>query len=148
WSTPKYVRVRAHHDDDPESLHFSRVDHVLTSDLDEFLGLTQADIANGLAAAVNRDVTGSFDAAVVDGRVVVDGYAFTATLTGRDGAEIAIDEAYSSHAFTATVTLSGAVAAGASWTLLLDGTPFTYTALATDTITSVAAGLAAAINRA
>src|SRR5205823_7274857 len=45
-------------------------------------------------------------------------------------------------------TVSGTVAPGATWTLSLGGTPYSYSAAAGDTLHSVALALAAAINHA
>src|SRR5207248_372720 len=79
--------------------------------------------------------------------LTVDGYAFTASLTGPSGA-IAIDEANSTHSFTATATLTGTVTTGMTWALTLDTTQVLYTAKDGDTLDLAASGLAASIVRA
>src|SRR5207247_4769396 len=76
WDTPQFVQVTAVNDNLKEGLHFSRVNQSITSDTNLFLGLTPTDVDNGLAAAVNRDVTGSFAGGVSGGEVTVDGFAF------------------------------------------------------------------------
>ena len=73
WNTPQFVRVQAVDDSLLEALHFGRIEQAITSNTDQFLGLTEMDIQNGLVAAVNHDISGTFTAR---------DYKATATLTG------------------------------------------------------------------
>ena len=107
-------------------------------------GDTLAKVSSGLAALVNA---GGVFTAVAGNQFVVDGSAFTATLTAPDGS-VAIDAPRSLHSYSATATLTGAIVVDDVWTLSLDGSAFSYQVVADDTRNDVAAALAAAINSA
>ncbi|MDX6411834.1 MAG: mucin9, partial [Gaiellaceae bacterium] len=107
-------------------------------------GDTLFAVAANIAAAVNAGTAGFHATLNADGTLALTkptSASFTTTLTG-PGSTISSDGA-SGH--TATTTLSG-YATGVTWTLKLDAATFTYTSKTGDTLTSVAAALATAIN--
>ncbi|HEX6131291.1 MAG TPA: hypothetical protein VF044_06140, partial [Actinomycetota bacterium] len=149
WEDTKLVRVRAVNDLEREALHFSRLTHTITSNLDDFLGVTLDDVARGLGAAIVGDVTGRFDAIVSGTTVTITGPAFTAEqITATPFGTLTIDAGASEKAFTGTlaVAVTGTITTGQSWTLILNGQSFTYLADVGDTATEVAEGLVAEVN--
>jgi len=64
WNTLKVVEIQAVDDAKREGIHFSRVAHAITSETDEFLGITLADAARGLGAQVAGDLTAAYTAGV------------------------------------------------------------------------------------
>ena len=77
---PQFVDVLARDDDETEALHFSRVTHALTSNLDDYFGLDAADVARGLGGEVAGDPVARFDASVSGSTITVSGPAFTVDL--------------------------------------------------------------------
>ena len=150
WNVPQIVRVSAVDDLLKQGLHFSRIQELLTSDTSAFLGVTATDVAQGLANAVNGDVTGQFDATAAGNKVTVTGPAFTLDASSAGQGTLTID-ASSVHAFAGplTVTVSGTVVANTTWTLTLNGLDFTYVANATDglNLPTVASKLAAVVGQ-
>ncbi|NOR30694.1 MAG: hypothetical protein GQ539_06320, partial [Sulfitobacter sp.] len=57
WNTPRLLQLAANDDNAPEGVHYTRVTPVITSGQDAFLGLGQGDIARGLAANINADIS-------------------------------------------------------------------------------------------
>ena len=147
WFTRQQVLVRATGDNEKEGLHFSRITDTISSDQGLFLGLDTDDIAAGLAAAVEGDLTGRYDASASGSQVTLDGrVGFTAQITGGT-----IDLTNSIRASTGllTVTLAdggSGVQAGEKWTLLLNGGSFSYAAAAGDDLEDVADALEAKID--
>jgi hypothetical protein len=79
WRTPQFVTVKALDDVDRESTHFSRIAHRLASAIDPFLNVRIADVARGLAAAVNADTSATYRATASGASLTVgDDAAFTA----------------------------------------------------------------------
>ncbi|HMC70489.1 MAG TPA: hypothetical protein VKJ07_15140, partial [Mycobacteriales bacterium] len=142
YNQVQFVYIRAVNDHLPQGLHFSRITNTITSPSGGFLGLTADDVAAGLAAAINGDPAGRFKACAgtigangictPGGSVLkITGPAFTAVTTVVASGTIAIDavstKAYRSDgAFTATV--GGAITQGDTWTITLDGTPYSVQA--------------------
>ncbi len=82
WNTMQVVYVEGVNDNLKQGLHFSQVTQGVTSDAGDFLGLSATDVAKGLAAAVNGDATGRFNATVSGSTVTVTGPAFQASISG------------------------------------------------------------------
>ncbi|MHC4427545.1 MAG: beta strand repeat-containing protein, partial [Planctomycetota bacterium] len=72
WNVPQVVTVTVVNDTDKEATHFSRIRHEILSGLTNYLGLTLDDVANGLAASVNKDLEQDLEAAVTYTDVDVD----------------------------------------------------------------------------
>ena len=141
WSLPQTVTLRAVQDALNEGFHYSRITHRIVSSLSDFIGVTAGDVRLGLAASVNSDLGSRVTATVSGSEIVLDGPAFT-FLAGNNvtaGTNVA---AWAD----ALVTLSGPIASGTTWTLRLNGVPYSYTADTDDVLADAAAGLAAEIN--
>jgi hypothetical protein len=133
WNVAQKVTVKAVNDNALEGTHYSRLTHtVQATSIDNFLGVTTANIADGLAGKVNGDVTSSFDAVVNGNKVTITGPAFT--------------YGFGTPYTVATVTLGGAVALGETWALIVNGTTWSYSVSGTATLDAVAAKLRALIN--
>jgi hypothetical protein len=133
WNVAQKVTVTAVNDNALEGTHYSRLTHtVQATSIDNFLGVTTANIADGLAGKVNGDVTSSFDAVVNGNKVTITGPAFT--------------YGFGTPYTVATVTLGGAVALGETWALIVNGTTWSYSVSGTATLDAVAAKLRALIN--
>ncbi|MCI0346314.1 MAG: hypothetical protein L0221_12875, partial [Chloroflexi bacterium] len=156
WFQPQIVKVRATPDSREEGIHFSRVAHAITSETDLFLGLTLADVARGLAAAVNGDIVGHFEAVAAGSVVTITGdSAFTATATAPAGYTLTLGGTRAFDAATVTLDddanadpadLNALVGNARTWTLVLNGTKFEYISDANDKIGDVATELAALVN--
>ena len=109
-------------------------------------GDSLTSIGAALAKSVNDDYAGGFHATVSGATLTLTkpvSATFTSSFGVGTGSVVATDGA---QGHIATATLTAPVLAGETWTLMLDGAPFTYTAVAGDTLGKVAAGLAADVN--
>ncbi len=101
--------------------------------LNNFLGVTLTNIAEGLAAQVNGDLEQDFTASSDGDTITIVGPAFEADLV--------------TPFEYATVVLTGTPLEGESWNLTINGTPFVYTVQQGDVLNDVADALAALANQ-
>ena len=144
----RVVSVRAVDDSLAQGLHFSRITQGIdAADAANLYGLTAADVAAGIAAAVNGDSSGRFHADVSGSTVTVNGPAFTGTVTA-GGGTLTIDSSASTPALTGTTTftLSGSVTVGEIWKLTLNGVDFAYGAQQGDGLAEIATALASSVS--
>src|SRR6185295_2803636 len=67
WNTPKRITVAAVNDTLLEGTHYSRIGHTIDpATLNNFLGITTKDVAQGIAAKLNGDLNSDFKATVGD----------------------------------------------------------------------------------
>ncbi|HKI93353.1 MAG TPA: hypothetical protein VJ986_13715, partial [Gaiellaceae bacterium] len=147
WNTMRVVSVRAVDDNIAQGLHFSRITQGIdAADAANLYGLTAADVAAGIAAAVNGDSSGRFHADVSGSTVTVNGPAFTGAITA-GGDTLSIDSAASTPALTGstTFTLSGTPTPGEVWKLTLNGADFAYGAQQGDGLDTIATALATSV---
>jgi hypothetical protein len=65
WNKPVQITVSAIDDPNKEGTHYSRITTTIAAaDLNNFLGITIADVANGTAAAINGNLDSPFTASV------------------------------------------------------------------------------------
>ena len=98
-----------------------------------FVGYTLADVATGLAAAINGNIAAGFHATQSGSTLSVTkngGSSFTSAFTTSTGT-------ITTAPFKVTATVTGAVVAGSKWTLTADAT-FSYTTGFGDDLPAVA----------
>src|SRR5262249_18099431 len=98
WDTPQIVQVRGVNDSIAQGLHFSRITRGTTGDPGLLIALPAGAVASGLAAAVDGDPTGRFQASASGSSLTIQGPAFTFSTT-QDLGTLAIDGS-SVHAYT------------------------------------------------
>ena len=114
-----------------QGLHFSQVTQGVTSDAGDFLGLSASDVAKGIAAAVNGDATGRFNATVPGSTVTVTGPAFLASISGA-GTQGALTGTKGAFDGDTTLTLTGTPTVGEVWKVTINGADFGYGVQAAD----------------
>lgn len=62
WNTPRMLRIAANNDGVDEGVHYTRITPQITYGQDAFLGLGQGDVARGVAANINADISQTRDA--------------------------------------------------------------------------------------
>ena len=62
WNTPRLLQIAANNDGVDEGVHYTRITPEITFGQDAFLGLGQGDVARGVAANINADISQSRDA--------------------------------------------------------------------------------------
>ena len=138
WNQPQHIRVEAVNDADKEATHYSRITHAIDpATLNDFFGITLADVLNGLAASVNKDLALPYTA-------TVDAGGTQLTITGPAFEEVIVTP-YTTVNNDVAVALSGTPAAGENWVLMLNGKPFVYTVQDGDSLDDVAAGMSALV---
>jgi len=126
WNKPQMVRVKALYDGATEGSHYARIAHaVVAADVNDFYNLGLSDVALGLKAEIQGDVTTAFSGSVAGDVLTVSAKTpFTASIKEGSATLATAEAAY----VDATVTPSGAVGMGSVWTLTLNGTDYTYIA--------------------
>jgi hypothetical protein len=133
WDTPRIVTVKAVNDTALEGTHYSRLTHTVQADsMDNFLGVTKQNIADGLAAKVSGDLDSDFDATANGDEVTITGPAFTFD--------------FASPYTTATVTLGGTAADGETWALVINGKTWSYSVVGSESLNNIAENLRTMIN--
>ena len=149
YNAMQIVRIRAVNDNIAQGLHFSRLSDGITSNAAAYLGLTGNDVADGLAAAVNGDTTGRFQASVSGTTLTITGPAFTTTPVTAGEGTVTTDNGASVHAYVGplTLNLTGTITTGDVWTVTLNGAGFGYGAQQGDTLPIIATKLADTITK-
>ncbi|MCX5669736.1 MAG: hypothetical protein NTU94_00225, partial [Planctomycetota bacterium] len=147
WNVPHEIKVKALQDTAREGMHYSRLGHTISvADLSNYFGLGQSDVAKGLAAAVNGDLSQNFKVTVSASAITVSGpVAFTADFVGPLAGGLDVQGARALEGVL-TATPAGPVVAGDAWYLQLNDSDFSYVAELGDTLAEVIAGLAADVN--
>ncbi|HEX6130279.1 MAG TPA: hypothetical protein VF044_01015, partial [Actinomycetota bacterium] len=146
WNDPRRVVVKAKDDPHKEGTHYSRIAHLLTGSIDDFLDITVANVAAGLGSAVLGNPSETYDAEFdqATGTLTISNdRAFSFIVGAPPGGSHSVVSSTRAYVGTTTVTLDSGVAvvAGMRWVLELNGVPVEYVAVAGDTLTEVAEGL-------
>ncbi|MBL8479225.1 MAG: hypothetical protein JNK59_07945, partial [Sterolibacteriaceae bacterium] len=139
WSTPRKITVKAANDTALEGTHYSRITHTvpvstvsIPKNLDNFLGVTSSNIADGLAAKINGNLDTPFVATANGDKVTLTGPAFRYNLA----------TPYASP----TVALGGVAVAGEVWALVVNGKTWFHLVDAGQTVTQIADSLRSKID--
>ncbi|MDO9173909.1 MAG: hypothetical protein Q7V62_03830, partial [Actinomycetota bacterium] len=128
WATPQLVKVVAADTGATlEGAQFARILHtVADASVASYYALNTDVVAKGLGAKVAGDLTGQYTASATGATITITGKAaFTATATRPDGTAMAVtglEDAYKD----VKVAPVGAVTAGATWTLSVNGRDYSY----------------------
>ena len=73
WNAPQTITIAARDDTLKQGLHYDQIENSVSAGLDAYLGLSISDVASGLAASVNKDLS----------RAPAQTYSASANLHGR-----------------------------------------------------------------
>ncbi|MDB4103809.1 hypothetical protein N9549_07040, partial [Acidimicrobiales bacterium] len=131
WFNAQTITVTANQDFEKEGLHFSRLNHVITSDLDDFLGLSIERVAKGLEQSINGDIDRSYKATANGSTVTVSNERPFTVIDDRpadaDPASLAPNRITNSdisafvHAYTSLTLQLGEGALGETYTVIING---------------------------
>ncbi|MBT5600415.1 MAG: hypothetical protein HOJ62_17495, partial [Planctomycetaceae bacterium] len=140
WAAPQTVTVTAGIDENTEGLHHATINYTITSNENDFYGITSSDILKGILTAVTADGANLFEADydnVTEVITITSDQAFSATFEEHSG-NFAIQSVSSTSAYEGTTEFNLAthdgtttdateVNVGTNWNLNLQGNQYSIT---------------------